>query len=120
MKKIILSIICFFILLSFSCGMGEKRGILGIEVPVGDGKVSSETPYLISGVYEGTPAHKAGLQPGDKIIQINEMIISNGMKFDYIFKNYLTGKPGTRVVLNVTRGDRNMVFEIIRAEVVEK
>jgi carboxyl-terminal processing protease len=102
-------------LLFFNCS-GSGNGILGIEVPVGSGKVSDETPYLISGVYENTPAYTAGIKPGDRIIQINEMPVTNGMKFDEVFSKYLSGKPGTKVTIYVKRGAENMVFEVIRAE----
>jgi hypothetical protein len=35
-----------------SCAPDNSKGILGIEVPIGSGKVSDKTPYIISGVYE--------------------------------------------------------------------
>lgn len=99
-----------------SCSAGKENGILGIEVPVGSGKVSPEIPYLISGVYEGTPADKAGIKPGDLIIQINDMPISNGMRFDDIFTQHLTGKAGTKVTIHVKRGTESMIFDVVRAE----
>ncbi len=99
-----------------SCSAEKGNGILGIEVPIGNGKVSRETPYLISGVYEDTPADKAGLKPGDLIVQIDHMPITNGMKFDDIFNKYLTGKPDTKVTIYIKRGTENIIFEVIRAE----
>lgn len=99
-----------------SCSVEKGKGILGIEVPVGSGKVSKETPYLISGVYEGTPADKAGIKPGDLIVQINDMPVSNGMKFDDIFLKHLTGEPGSKVTIYIKRGPENIIFEVIRAE----
>lgn len=118
MKKIITaSAAAVLILLAVSsCSPGEGNGILGIEVPVGNGKVSDDAPYIISGVYEDTPAYKAGIRPGDLIIQINEMPVTNGMKYGDIFSNYLSGKPGTKVTIYVKRGDENLVFEVVRAE----
>ena len=98
------------------CSSGKGNGILGIEVPVGSGKVSDETPYIVSGVYEDTPAYVAGIKPGDRIIQINEMPINNGMKFDDIFNNHLSGKAGVKVTIYIKRGIENLVFEVTRAE----
>jgi len=108
----ILPVIIFF----SACSEDQKNGILGIEVPIGSGKVSTETPYVISGVYEDTPADKAGIKPGDLIVQINDMPVSNGMKFDEIFFNYLAGKPGSKVTIYVKRKSENIIFEVVRAE----
>jgi len=105
-----------FIIICTSCSSNNENGILGIEVPIGKGKVSESTPYLVSGVYENSPAYKAGIRPGDLIIQINDMPVSNGMIFDDIFSKQLTGKPGTKVTIYVKRGAESFVFEIIRAE----
>lgn len=112
----IMTLMLPLIIIFSSCSVGKGSGILGIEVPVGSGKVSKETPYLISGVYEGTPADIAGVKPGDLIVQIDDMPISNGMKYDDIFLNYLTGKPGSKVVIHIKRKSENIIFEIVRAE----
>jgi len=107
----------FWLILFFSsCSTDNSNGILGIEVPVGSGKVSNDTPYIISGVYEDTPAYRAGIKPGDRIMQINDMPVSNGMKFDEIFSKYLSGKPGSKVTIYIRRGSDNLVFEVVRAE----
>jgi carboxyl-terminal processing protease len=116
MKNILFNLLLLFTLIVLSCSQEKGNGILGIEVPIGSGRVSADTPYIISGVYEDTPAFKAGLKPGDLIIQINDMPISNGMKFDEIFSKYLTGKPGTKVTIYVKRGMENLIFEVVRAE----
>jgi len=99
-----------------SCSIDKGPGILGIEVPIGNGKVSEETPYIISGVYEDTPAFKAGIKPGDLIMQINGMPVSKGMRFDDIFTKQLTGKAGTKVTIIVKRAEETLVFEVVRAE----
>lgn len=118
MKKIypVIPLLLLVVLLFPSCTQRNSNGILGIEVPVGIGKVSENTPYIISGVYEDTPAYKAGIKPGDRIIQVNDLIVSNGMRFDDIFSKQLSGKPGTKVTIYVRRGSDNLVFEVVRAE----
>jgi len=113
---LVLPFLLGFVLLFSSCSTDNKKGILGIEVPVGSGKVTQDTPYIISGVYEDTPAYKAGIKPGDRIIQVDEMTITNGMKFDEIFSKYLSGKAGTKVTIYIRRGQDNLVFEVLRAE----
>jgi C-terminal processing protease CtpA/Prc len=52
-------------------------------------------------------------------LQIDEMPIENGMKFNEIFQKHLTGKAGSRVTLYIKRGDQNLVFDITRAAVRE-
>jgi C-terminal processing protease CtpA/Prc len=99
-----------------SCSGNKENGILGIEVPVGSGRVSDKTPYMVVGVYEGSPAEKAGIKPGDRIVQINNMPITDGMKYDEIFSGHLSGKPGTKVTMYIKRGSVDFVYEIIRAE----
>jgi C-terminal processing protease CtpA/Prc len=116
-NKLYIFAVLLTVLITFpSCSADKGKGILGIEVPVGTGKVSKETPYIISGVYENTPAYSAGIKPGDLIVQIDDFPVSNGMKFDDIFNGYLTGKPGSKVTIYVKRGSGNIVFEVIRAE----
>lgn len=117
MKSEFLSIsLVSIILLCTFCSGNKDNGILGIEVPVGNGKVGEKTPYIVVGVYEGSPAEKAGIKPGDRIVQINNMPITDGMKFNEIFSGHLSGKPGTKVTLYVKRGSDNIVYDIIRAE----
>jgi C-terminal processing protease CtpA/Prc len=108
--------IIFAMILLLNCSGKTDAGILGIEVPVGQGKVSDKTPYIVVGVYEGTPAHKAGIKPGDRIVQINNMPITEGMKYDDIFTGHLSGKAGTKVTIYMKRGAEDLIFEIVRAE----
>ena len=117
MKAIKLLILASLLMLFISCSQDEGKGILGVEVPIGNGKVSDSTPYIITGIVENGPAHKAGVMPGDQIIQINEMPVTNGMKFDELYNKYLVGKAGTRVTLYIKRGEQNMIFDITRGAV---
>ncbi len=112
-KPVIFSLI-FVLSAGINCGKENRWGILGIQVPVGSGKVSNTNKYVITGVYENTPAHKAGVKPDDIIIQINNTPLSNGMKYDYIYKNLLLGKAGEKITLVVLREDKKLIFEIVR------
>ncbi len=103
----------------------RKTGKLGIVVPVGEGKVKSESvtredgvvdgPYVISGVYEGSPAYEAGIRPDDVILQVNGVDIE-GKNYNYVYNELLLGPPGTRVTLLIKRGDQTMVFDVVRGE----
>jgi C-terminal processing protease CtpA/Prc len=117
MRKYFLPV-CLVTLILFcpSCSENKNNGILGIEVPVGNGKVSDKTPYIVVGVYEGSPAEKAGIKPGDRIVQINNRPIPEGMKYNEIFSEHLSGKPGTKVTIYIKRGSEDFVYDIIRAE----
>jgi len=104
----------FVLLIICSCSSNE--GILGIEVPTGDGRVSKNMPYRIIGVYENSPAHKAGVRPDDVIIQIDGRTIDRGMKFSDIYNDYLKGSAGTKVTLYILRDNKQYVYRIIRAQ----
>lgn len=115
-KYLIISLLMYGLIIFSACSENQENGILGIEVPVGKEKVSENSPYIIIGVYEGSPAHIAGVKPGDRIMQINNMPIRDGMKFDEIFLKHLSGKAGTKVTIFVKRGTEDFIFDIIRAK----
>lgn len=76
-----------------------KFGGLGIviEKPLGkDGPIVVVTPFL------GTPASKAGIQPGDRIVEI-EGKSTIGMELTEAV-NRLRGTPGTKVRVKLQRG----------------
>lgn len=115
-KNFFFTSIMLVILAVSSCSDNRINGILGVEVPIGKEKVSERMPYIITGVYEGSPAHIAGIKPGDRIIQIDNMPVRDGMRFDDIFNNYLSGKAGTKVTIHIARGSENIVFDIVRVK----
>ncbi|MGB0452698.1 MAG: S41 family peptidase [Bacteriovoracaceae bacterium] len=70
-------------------------GGLGIEVTQKDGVILVITPI------EDSPAHKAGIQPGDKIVEINhESMI--GLSLAQVIKK-MRGKSGSKIVIGVLR-----------------
>lgn len=70
-------------------------GGLGIEISLKDGLLTIITPI------EDTPAFKAGLKPGDKIVKINKESTKDITLIEAVKK--MRGKPGTQVTLTILR-----------------
>jgi len=100
------------ILLAFSCSKPEGP-LLGIRVPIGDGKVSSEMPYVVHEVVVDSPAYNAGMRPDDVIIQIDSVPLK-GLRHDYVYKNLVLGKKGTTVTFVVERDGETKIIQVIR------
>jgi carboxyl-terminal processing protease len=81
---------------------GSFTGI-GIEITIKDDVITVVAPI------EDTPAWKAGLKPGDKILKIDNKS-TKGMKITDAVK-LLRGPKGTPVKLTILRGDRD-IFEV--------
>jgi carboxyl-terminal processing protease len=91
-------------------------GGVGIRISVKDDFLVVITPL------PGTPAYKAGILPGDKIVKIDTETVK-GFTMDDTVKR-LRGKPGTEVTLTVSRDgvkdpiDYKLVRELIKIETV--
>ena len=72
-----------------------RFGGLGIEVQAFNGFVRVITPI------DDTPAARAGIQPGDLIIKIDDTLVK-GISLTEAVKK-MRGEPGTRIVLTVLR-----------------
>jgi carboxyl-terminal processing protease len=84
---------------------GEFTGI-GVEFVL-----LQDTIYVIAPV-AGGPAEKAGIQPGDQIIQVNgQLWAGQNMKLAYILEN-LRGPQGSQVTLSVKRENYNQLLEL--------
>jgi carboxyl-terminal processing protease len=80
---------------------GQFGGI-GIEVemrPIGEG--SKDTVLTVMSAIDGTPASRAGLQTGDQIVRIDNLVTRNLRMEDAIGK--MRGEKGTSVNLIVER-----------------
>ncbi len=89
-----------------------KFGGVGMEVGLRDGWLTVISPI------EGTPAYRAGLRAGDRIIKIDGEP-TWGLTLNEAVKK-IRGKPGTKVVLTVVRPGLNepIDFEIVREVIV--
>ncbi len=86
---------------------GEFGGI-GIEITVEDGLLTIISPI------EDTPAWKAGIEPGDKIVEIDGVSTKGMSLVDAAQK--MKGKNGTKIRLGVMRDnfDEPKIFSIMR------
>ncbi len=70
-------------------------GGLGIEITLRDDILTVVSPI------EGTPAHRAGLHPGDRIIKIDGIITRDMQLTDAVKR--MRGKPGSKVTVSISR-----------------
>jgi carboxyl-terminal processing protease len=94
-----------------------RFGGIGVEIDVRDGWLT------VHGVFEGGPADRAGIQPGDRFLTIDgrrarDMPVSEAVRV-------MRGEPGTRVVVTIRREGAEealrmtLTREIIRVDAVE-
>jgi len=95
-------------LTAFRDSVDSEFGGIGIQVSYDDGALTVVSPLV------GTPAYKAGLRSGDRIVRIGqtpteEITLSDAIKL-------IKGKPGTAVKLGVVRatGGDAKAFSITR------
>ena len=81
-----------------------KFGGLGIEVTVKDAWLTVVTPLM------GSPAFRAGVLPGDRIIRIDGADTESTPLEEAVHK--MRGKPNTKVVLTVARKGENKLLDI--------
>lgn len=92
---------------------GQYGGIGALIMRRGDYIFISET-------YEGYPAHKAGLLPGDKILKINDHSAKNRNQEEV--SALLKGQPGTEITIVIERGGhegtltKNLIREVVRID----
>lgn len=87
---------------------GEFSGI-GVSII---SKTPEDDALVIVDVLQGSPAEKAGLKNGDKIIEVNKEKL-RGLSTDEALMK-LKGKVGTEVVIKLIRGRRPMEFKVAR------
>jgi carboxyl-terminal processing protease len=70
-------------------------GGLGIEITLKDDVLTVVAPI------EGTPAYRAGIHPGDRIVKIEGLTTKDMQLTDAVKR--MRGKPGTKVTISVVR-----------------
>ena len=93
----------------FEEDISGKFGGVGMEIGIRDKQPTVVAPL------KGTPADRAGLRPGDKILKVNNALVSN-MSIEEIVK-LIRGPSGTKVKLTISRDgwDNTKEFTITRA-----
>jgi carboxyl-terminal processing protease len=86
-------------------------GGLGIEITLRDDILTVVAPI------EGTPAHRAGLHPGDRIVKIDGLATKDMQLSDAVKR--MRGKPGTKVTISVVREGwvEPKDFDIVREQI---
>ncbi|MDO8564498.1 MAG: S41 family peptidase [bacterium] len=82
---------------------GNFEGV-GMEIGIKDAVLTVVAPL------KGTPAERAGIRPGDKILKINDEVSTN-MKVEEAVK-IIRGKRGTEVRLTIYREGKREPFEV--------
>ena len=91
--------------------MGEYGGI-GAIIQYYDDNVHISEPY------ENFPAHKAGLLPGDAILEING--VNTEKKTVSEVSELLKGQPGSQLTLKIRReGEKNIITKILTREKIK-
>lgn len=71
----------------------------------------------VTEVIVGGPSEKVGLMIGDKIVKTDGIPFTGDSIKNSTVPKRLRGKKGTKVVLEVKRGDKMMTFEVVRDKV---
>jgi carboxyl-terminal processing protease len=81
----------------------------------------NDTVLVINVIPEG-PSSKAGVNPGDRIIAVNDSVIAGKKILDENIKTLLRGKSGSKVLIKVQReGSGELIpIEITRGKVILK
>ena len=80
--------------------------------------IHNDTVQVVD-VISGGPSSKLGVQPGDRIVQVNDSLIAgNGVKNETVL-NLLRGEKGTKVNVNIKRkGFKDLIkYEITRGDI---
>lgn len=90
-----------------------RKGYVGIGVTIGD----NENGIVVASVFADSPAHDAGLRPGDRFVAVaGRPVTGLGLAET---ADLLRGRSGSTVPIRVARGDRELDFEVRRQQVIE-
>lgn len=72
------------------------KGVIGVNF-----LIKANVEPVVQGVYQGTPAYHAGIQPGDRIVMINDMPTRGWSKEEVDYA--ISDKPGDTVTFLIDR-----------------
>ncbi|MGQ9628691.1 MAG: S41 family peptidase [bacterium] len=96
---------------SFETDLKGEFGGLGIYIDIRDNVLTVISPI------KGTPAHRIGVKPLDKIIKIDGKSTENIKTTDEAVK-ILRGEPGTKVTITVLRDDKDIIDFTITRDII--
>jgi carboxyl-terminal processing protease len=92
-----------------------REGASGQFSGVGLTVVERPRGLLVAGVFDGSPADRAGIRPGDVITAVNGKSIAG--KRSEVSTALIKGKPGTYVRLEIRRRGRTLRLRVRRARI---
>ncbi len=102
-------------------GIGAEMSIKNIANPTdlaSCNTLSDNCVLVVVSPISGSPAEKAGLQPGDIVTAVDGTSVNGSSINDQISK--VRGETGTKVTLTIKRGDQTFDVTITRAEITMK
>jgi aminopeptidase YwaD len=97
-----------------SSGMGEGRRGFNVSLGTVPGYAEGDnTGLLLDGVRDNSPAAKAGVKAGDKIVKLAGRDIKNISDYVFVLGEM---KPDTEYEIVVVRGDEKLALKIIPAK----
>ena len=81
-------------------------------------KLSDTCVLVVVSPISGSPAEKAGLEPGDIVSAVDGTSVNGSTFQDEV--NKVRGPKGTKVTLSIKRGDRSFDLQITRDEITMK
>jgi carboxyl-terminal processing protease len=93
----------------------NEKSTSGTYVGIGVTLRDREDAVVVAAPIEGSPAERAGMEPGDVVVAVNGEDVRDEEVSEVVDK--IKGPEGTRVELTVSRdgGERN--FDLVRAEI---
>ncbi|MGV8122909.1 MAG: S41 family peptidase [Candidatus Xenobiia bacterium LiM19] len=85
---------------------GQSFAGIGVELAVKNGQLIITTPL------KGSPAEKAGIQPGDLIVKVNGVSCA-GREYDEVLNSF-DGEKGSAITLTLKRGETVRDFTVVR------
>jgi carboxyl-terminal processing protease len=86
--------------------------LFGVGMQLG---MNKEHKVVIIAPIQDTPAYRAGVHPGDEIVEVDKKPVK-GQSLDEVVKQ-IRGREGTKVEITLLRGSERKIAEMVRAEV---